>query len=179
MDKTIPKYYETFDAILAELRTNDIYKRRHLIQTIIQNNYADLSPELLAEKIQSGGLLIDNRIGWGLSYLKNAGYIAYPQRGHVQITDKGTRQNTPLTLNQVKLEMSLLGEVENEPFQAEMSDNNFSILTQSPQDLIEHGVLQMKQETQNELLSKLKTLDPYYFEKVILILLSCSGFIAS
>ena len=34
-----------------------------------------------------------NRIAWGKSYLKKAGYIHYPERGAVQITQKGKEVN--------------------------------------------------------------------------------------
>src|SRR5256885_2207841 len=33
--------------------------------------------------------VFDNRLGWARTYLKKAGLIQYPQRGHFQITDRG------------------------------------------------------------------------------------------
>lgn len=100
MNPAIPKYHETFNVILQQLRNNEVIKRRELIKAVIKNNYADLPIELLSEKLQSGGILIENRIAWGISYLKSAGYIDYPQRGMIQITSKGLTQTNPLTLNQ-------------------------------------------------------------------------------
>ncbi len=41
----------------------------------------------------------------------------------------------------------------------------------SPQDLIDTGFERIEREIKDELLSKLKTIDPYAFEKIILILL--------
>ena len=32
---------------------------------------------------------IDNRVGWARTYLKKAGLLEYPSRGHVKITEKG------------------------------------------------------------------------------------------
>ena len=46
----------------------------------------------------------------------------------------------------------------------------------SPQDLIDKGFSQIESEVKNDLLEKLKTIDPYYFEKVILILLKKMGY---
>ena len=41
----------------------------------------------------------------------------------------------------------------------------------SPQDLIDSGFSAIESQVKGDLLEKLKTIDPYYFEKVILILL--------
>lgn len=46
----------------------------------------------------------------------------------------------------------------------------------SPQDLIDSGVSTIEAEVKTELLEKLKEVDPYYFEKVILILLKNMGY---
>jgi len=46
----------------------------------------------------------------------------------------------------------------------------------SPQDLIEIGFAAIESEVKAELLEKLKSIDPSYFEKVILILLSKMGY---
>jgi restriction system protein len=46
----------------------------------------------------------------------------------------------------------------------------------SPQDLIDEGFYQIETDTKAELLERLKGVDPYYFEKVILILLKKMGY---
>jgi len=46
----------------------------------------------------------------------------------------------------------------------------------SPQDLIEDGFASIKINVKAELLDRLKTIDPFYFEKVILILLKKMGY---
>ena len=46
----------------------------------------------------------------------------------------------------------------------------------SPQDLIDSGFSTIESEVKTELLDKLKEIDPYYFEKVILILLKKMGY---
>ena len=48
-----------------------------------------VKPLAQEEKTKSGGRLIENRIAWGKSYLKKGGLVHYPQRGYVQITEKG------------------------------------------------------------------------------------------
>lgn len=58
----------------------------------------------------------------------------------------------------------------NDNHQTIREDVDSPTLSLTPQDLIERGVSEIKYEIKNELLEKLKALDPYYFEKVILIL---------
>lgn len=47
---------------------------------------------------------------------------------------------------------------------------------ETPQDLIDKGFKQLEKDVKIELLEKLKGIDPYYFEKVILILLNKMGY---
>lgn len=48
-----------------------------------------LTPEEIDTLIPSGQQRFANRVGWAKSYLKKAGLINYPQRGHFQITQRG------------------------------------------------------------------------------------------
>jgi restriction system protein len=173
MKLEIPKYNETFNPILKVLSNDEILHRRELIKRVITNSYLHLPKELLEEKIKSGDVLIDNRIAWGISYLKQSEYVKYPKRGFVQITSKGLKQKDILTLKQVQLDISKTlvykdGNVKDD----EVSE----IKTSSPEDLIYEGFNQIEKEVKNDLLEKLKTIDPYYFEKVILILLKKMGY---
>lgn len=173
MKLEIPKYNETFNPILKVLSNDEILHRRELIKKVIQNSYFHLPKELLEEKIKSGDVLIENRIAWGISYLKQSEYVKYPKRGFVQITPKGLKQKDVLTLKQVQLDISKTlvykdGNVKD--------DEIYEIKTSSPEDLIYEGFNQIEKEVKNDLLEKLKTIDPYYFEKVILILLKKMGY---
>lgn len=51
-----------------------------------------------------------------------------------------------------------------------------TILNASPQDLIDQGFNSIDIQVKDELLEKLKSIDPFYFEKVILILLKKMGY---
>jgi len=173
MNVVIPKYNETFNPILEVLKNQEILHRRELIKRVIQNNYLHLPIKLLEEKIKSGDILIDNRIAWGISYLKQADYVNYPKRGFVQITSKGLNQKDELTLKQVQQDIKKTIVYKDGNFNI---DNNIEIKNASPEDLIYEGFNEIEKEVKNELLEKLKTIDPYYFEKVILILLKKMGY---
>ena len=174
MIQEVPKFHETFNSILEILADREIIHTREMQKRVIEKYYSHLPKELLEEKTKSGEMLINNRIAWGKSYLKKGGYIHYPSRGHVQITDKGVLQKTQLSLKDLEDETSILDfyKTENEKKSIEIKQ----ISNASPQDLIDEGFNQIEDEVKSDLLEKLKTIDPYYFEKVILKLLKKMGY---
>jgi restriction system protein len=104
----IPKFDETFIPILEILRTGKVYKTRELIEDVKTKFYSGLTEEQLKIETKSGDLLIDNRIAWGKSYLKKGGYVFFPERGHVQITEKGKNHTTNLSVRDLENE-SVIG----------------------------------------------------------------------
>jgi restriction system protein len=173
--KEIPKFHETFQPILDILKSGEIVHHRELLKKVVEKNYSDLPLELLDLKTKSGETLILNRIAWGKSYLKKGGYIIYPERGMVQITDKGKKANSgKLQLNDVTGETNFLDFYSDEKTKNILSHSE--IKNSSPQDLIDKGFSEIEAQVKSELLEKLKNIDPYYFEKVILILLKRMGY---
>ncbi|WP_339924642.1 restriction endonuclease [uncultured Cyclobacterium sp.] len=142
--------------------------------------YSALPKELLDKKTSSGANTLIDRILWGKSYLKMGKFVFYPKSGMVQIGEKGKQ-----ALLSGKL---LLSDLQNDPdfiqhrstvkskkddkaeFETVVVDNA------SPQDLIDTGFETIETEVKTELLDKLRELDPYFFEKVILILLKRMGY---
>jgi restriction system protein len=173
----IPKFHETFLPILNILNDGETVHTRDLYQNVINKYYNELTEEQLKEKTKTGDLLLINRIAWGKSYLKKGNFIEYPERGYVRITKKGLQQKNHLTLKDVVEEKSLLEfyqEENTKKLPIERIDKELK--TSSPQDLIDEGFELIENEVKNELLQKLKTIDPYYFEKVILKLLKKMGY---
>lgn len=170
----IPKFDETFLPILEVLKNGKIFKSRELIKEVRIKFYSGLSEDQLKQKTKSGDLLIDNRIAWGKSYLKKGGYISFPERGHVQITDKGKSHSATLTIRDLENESSLFDFYKQE--KETNSKVNTKIDISSPQDLIDEGFNRIESDVKSELLQKLKKIDPYFFEKVVLILLKKMGY---
>nr|WP_282054711.1 restriction endonuclease [Maribacter luteus] len=117
---------------------------------------------------------------WGKSYLKMAKFLSYPKRGFVQITDKGKQilERGNLTLSELQSDPDFI----NHRVSVQTKKENEVILetvdveNSSPQDLIDSGFTTIEAEVKTELLGKLKEIDPYYLEKVILILLKKMGY---
>lgn len=171
----IPKFDETFIPILEVLKDGKVLKSRELIEEVKKRFYSDLTEEQLKEETKSGDLLIDNRIAWGKSYLKKGGYIAFPQRGFVQITEKGKNHSATLTVRDLENENSLFDFYKQEKSIA-TTDKKSQPEISSPQDLIDEGFNRIEREVKSDLLQKLKNIDPYFFEKVVLRLLKKMGY---
>jgi restriction system protein len=174
MEEALPKFHETFNPILEVLSDGKIIHHRELLKRVLEKYYSHLSKELLDQRTKSGELLILNRIAWGKSYLKKGGYILYPERGMVQITEKGKIQKDQLHLHEIEGESNFMNFYANE--KTKPISNNAEIKNSSPQDLIDSGFSEIETQIKGELLEKLKDIDPYYFEKVILILLKKMGY---
>lgn len=171
----IPKFDETFIPILEILKNGKVYKTRELIEEVKTKFYSGLTEEQLKEETKSGDLLIDNRIAWGKSYLKKGGYIFFPERGHVQITEKGMNHSANLSVRDLENESSLFDFYKKEQ-QTISSNHAIEAKTSSPQDLIDEGFNRIENDVKTELLQKLKSIDPYFFEKVVLRLLKKMGY---
>lgn len=173
-NQEIPKFHETFNPILDILSDGKIIHNREMQKKVIEKYYSNLPQELLDQKTKSGDILINNRIAWGKSYLKKAGFIHFPERGMVQITEKGKLQNKELKLSDIEENSNFL-EFYNEEKSKGITTNT-EIKNSTPEDLIDTGFNEIETQVKNELLEKLKSIDPYYFEKVILILLKKMGY---
>ena len=171
----IPKFHETFNPILEVLSDGNTIHSREMIRKVIEKYYSDLPEELLTQKTKSGDILISNRVSWGKSYLKKGGFIVFPKRGMVQITDKGIQAITrKLKLKDIEEEDGFLDFYKEENSHVQVKDTLLS--SSSPQDLIDEGFKKIEDNVKSEMLEKLKGIDPYYFEKVILILLKKMGY---
>lgn len=168
----LPKFNETFLPILEILKDGEIIKGRDLIRLVEDRFYSDLPQDLLEQTTKSGDRLIENRIAWGKSYLKKGGLAHYPQRGYVQITEKGKSAKTEnVSLNDIQSNVITFYEPESKSV-----PESTIVANASPQDLIDSGFERIEREVKDELLSKLKEVDPYAFEKIILILLKKMGY---
>lgn len=176
----LPKYHETFIPILQILSSGKPKSSRELSLEVRDNYYFNLPKDLLEKKTKSGSNVLLDRVLWGKSYLKMGKFLKYPKRGFVEITEKGKS-----ILKNGKLSLT---DLQNDPdFQKHRSSVNSkkdtvideiddSNQSSSPQDLIDSGFNSIEIDVKTELLEKLKEIDPYYFEKVILILLKKMGY---
>ena len=174
----LPKYHETFIPILEILNSESPLHHRELRSRVRDKYYSDLSEEMLNKKTRTGANTLLDRIGWGMYILKMAKLVSQPSRGIFEITEKGGEilQNKKFTLEDLKGDADYIAHQELVKSRKENDSEANSIENSSPQDLIDSGFSAIELQIKNELLDKLRSIDPYYFEKVILILLKKMGY---
>ncbi|MCG2459479.1 restriction endonuclease [Flavobacteriaceae bacterium F89] len=145
------------------------------------SNHFNLTDEHLKIKVPSGQMgLFRNRVGWTRSYLKKAGLIAYPERGVYKITDEGLEF---LAGNPTKLRMKQLEDFPKylewrKTFASTKTEitNDDEQSNQTPDEILDNTVAEIKNELATELLDKLKENSFSYFEKFVIELLQKMGY---
>lgn len=174
----LPKFDETFIPILEVLKDKKVFYYKDLLNKVKENNYSNLSEDLLNQKTKTGANTLIDRIGWGKTYLKQGNFISYPERSKVQITEKG------LNILKTKEEFRLKDLVLDKDFithrmsveKNKSESEKLEIRNDTPQDLIDEAILKMESKLKTELLDKLKSNDPYDFEEIVLKLLKKMGY---
>ena len=157
-------------------------KKEHLMQETIEKlavNF-NLSESDRRELLPSGQQeIFDNRVGWARTYLKKAGLIDSPKRGVFIITEKGQKV---LQSNPQKINVSFLRQYpEFVEFQMvkkdskELEDGEASV-QQTPEESLEYGYQKLRQALAQDLLSKIKSCSPAFFEKLVVELLVKMGY---
>lgn len=175
----LPKFHETFLPILETLDKEGTLSSRELVAKVKLNYYDSLPAELKQEKTRSGKNILIDRIHWGKSYLKLAKYLSYPKRGFVELSSKGRAQlkTGVMTLDILKRDADWIAHYDSViNKKSESSPKQLDLDNSSPQDLIDSGFSAIESEVKTELIERLKDIDPYYFEKIILILLKKMGY---
>lgn len=178
----IPKYHETFIPILKVLADGKPVHYNELRKRVRDEQYSHLPPELLDKRTSSGDILILNRVGWGKAYLKMAKLVQQPERAMVQITEKGQQvlKGGKFTLSDLhndpdykahKASVKERKKEKEKETEIDLEDSNAS-----PEDMIDSGFRAIEEQVKSDLLDKLKEIDPYQFEKIILELLEEMGY---
>lgn len=171
----IPKFDETMLPILQYVKDWKEYKISDVRDYLI-DNYYQLSEEEKQEKIKSWTSRVVWNINWWKTYLKQAGLLEYPKRWFIKITKEGIRV---LWTNPVKIDINTLKQYEQfntflEPNNSKhniFENNNDIFQTQNPLELIESWFEKIESSLKQDLLEKLKQVNPYQFEYIVLELL--------
>lgn len=185
---TIPDYQSMMRPVLAHLADGELHRSRAVKETM-----ADLYQLTDAERVEmlpSGRQrTMDNRVGWALTYLSQAGLVQRPARGQVQITDTG---RAALAANPTRIDMKVLEQYPSylefrdrtrsatasasDPDEHESGGQTEPVAAISPQDLVDRAVAENRAAMQGELLKKALALDPKGFELLVLRLLNAMGY---
>lgn len=125
----------------------------------------------------------DNRVNWARTTLKKAGLMESPRRGYIRITSKGLRflERKPIELEDDFLEQypdfaAFIGGKE-EPAgkisRAQWNNNSGGDLT--PEESLEYSYQTLRNELARDLLEKIMSCSPEFFEKLFVDLLLKMG----
>jgi len=141
-----------------------------------------LSEQEKNELLPSGNQSIFmNRIAWAKTYLKKTGFIESPKRGYYRITERGQNE---LKKNPKEIDNKYLSQfpefkdfvknrvIKHDSINKHMEDYN----EKTPEENIEDNYQQIRNALSNDVLEKIKTCSPYFFEKLVVELLLKMGY---
>jgi restriction system protein len=142
-----------------------------------------LTEEERKERLPSGQQAVfDNRVGWARTYLMKAGLLEAPRRGYFKITDRGLKvlEKKPQFINVPFLKQF----PEFLEFHSSKQSSDTTIGTdvtvssdsRTPAEVLEYSYETIRKELASEILSRLKTGSPQFFEKVVVELLVKMGY---
>jgi len=128
--------------------------------------------------------IFSNRVAWAKSHLKNAGLLENPTRGRVCISDLGRKllAEKPQAINVKFLKRfpsycEFIGKSETKDDPGATSGATTVIdEKRTPLELIDASYKSLRQATLEELLSRLRTCSPSFFESVVVKLLMAMGY---
>lgn len=173
----IPDYQTIMLPLLKEISDGNEHPLQQVIEALAQQ--FSLSDVERKELLPSGGQFIfHNRVGWARTYLKKAGMLSTPRRGIMHITDRGLKilSDHPKRIDTKFLRqfpefLEFQGGKEETPGEPESGTEQLD-----PQETIEAGYQKIRKELSTELLSKIKSCSPSFFERLIVELLLKMGY---
>ena len=158
-------------------------KKSHTIRSLYEllSNEFELSSEEREEVLPSGReTIIKNRISWARTYLKKAGLVSSPDKGMVQITERGVKvlKSNPEKINNVFLQQF-------DEF-VEFRPRNYKDKREStgleepgsatPEESFDTAYQDLRDELASELLDTIKKSSPYFFEQLVVDLMIALGY---
>jgi restriction system protein len=177
----IPDYQTLMLPLLKLAGDGEVHSKRDVVPTLASQ--FTLTEEEQKELLPSGKQeIFDNRVGWARTYLKKALLIDYVQRGQFRITERGLKV---LAENPERIGVAYLNRfpefVEfqrpSRPAAAEENDSALSAAeTDSPDDLMATGYLNRRRQIEQDVLTKVKSCSPEFFERLVVKLLTAMGY---
>lgn len=185
---TIPDFQSIMLPLLKYLGDDKEHSHKENIDHICSE--FKLTEKEKQETLQNGQSIIGNRISWAKVYMSKAGLIESTRRGFYRITQRGKA-----VLNEKPVEVNIrylkqfpefleFQAIKYATIKKEQDTTNSKDFTQieteaeniTPDELMENGFNSIQASLGQELLTKLRSNSPSFFEKVVLDLLSNMGY---
>jgi restriction system protein len=172
----IPDFQSMLLPLLKLIKDGKEYSINESIDTL--GREYKLSDEELNEFLPSGGQKIfSNRVAWAKSYLKMSNLIEPTKRSHFKITQKGL---AILNQNLDSIDVKFLKQ--NTDFQISTVEKKPVISLKedftpdTPEEQIGNGYQKIRNALEQDIISILKSVNPYRFEKIVVELLVKMGY---
>lgn len=175
------EYY--FVPVLKALKESGMTHRKSNMDAVALAE--KLTPQDLAAKTAKGTSIFRSRVHWAQAFLAQAGAINRPQRGYLQITDRGLKllEDYPEGFKAKKFRdfpdyanawggRNNLGEQGDDVIESPDSEV-------TPQERIESAVSEIEKALAAEIVQRVQNLSPKFLEIVVLELLHAMGYGAS
>jgi restriction system protein len=175
----IPDYQSLMLPLLRLLEDGQEHTVREAIDKLA--NEFDLTEEERKALLPSGRQTVfRNRVSWASTYLRKAGLLKNPRRGHMQITDRGREI---LKQNPQKIDVEFLNQFEeflafrSLRFHQEPSGITTTYTAdETPEELLTRGYDSLKETIISELMEQVKNASPEFFERLVVELLVKMGY---
>ncbi len=176
----IPDYQTCMLPFLHHLADGKEHSLRDAEESLAEN--FKLTPAERAELLPSGQQgIFKNRIGWARTYLKKAALIEAPRRAVFKITERGMQT---LASNPSKIDAKFLEQwpefIEfrdvSKPSTEQAQPIELSLTTTTPEEAIELAYQGLREQLAQELLSRIMSCSPTFFEQLVVELLVKMGY---
>lgn len=176
----------TFQSILLPFLDFASDEKQHSLKECIEylTRYFNLTEDEQKRLLPSGKQTIFfNRVGWSRTHLKKAGLLEYPSRAFFQITPRGLEllktkpeKITTSLLKQYPEYLDFVGITEIVSKQSDNVTETISDNQQTPEELLEYSYQEIRGNLALEILEKVKSCPPDFFEKLVVELLVKMGY---
>ena len=142
----------------------------------------NLSASERAELLPSGQQRVFmNRLGWARTYMKKAGLLEYPKRAVIKITERGRQV---LDRNPSRIDVKYLEQWPefitfrdtSKPKNDQIQTADLSLATTTPEEAIELAYQGLREQLAQELLTRILSCSPTFFEQLVVELLVKMGY---
>ncbi len=174
---TVPEY-QTFMLPLLQLASDNEEHSLSEAYDVMAQQFG-ISEQERNELLPSGRQSrFDNRVGWARTYLKKARLIDSTTRGKFRITQRGL---DVLKTKPIRIDRELLAQFpEFREFQSKQdnqhAEDNGAIATETPEETLESGYQNLRHALAQELLERVKSNTPKFFENLVVDLLVAMGY---
>ena len=177
---TIGNFEYYFIPVLASLKQNGMMHRRENMDHVAKAE--KLSTEDLALKTPRGTSIFRSRVHWAQAFLAQAGAVSRPQRGYLEITERGMKllEENPQGFSAKKFREfpdyadAWGGRNTGEGQGGEVITPSDSEIT--PQERIESAVGEIESALAADIVQRVRNLSPKFLEVVVLELLHAMGY---